>query len=994
MIDGLNLDLFYNVTAQVLIHFWWQGLVVALLTIFLLKVGNFRSPFVRYYITLGGFVLMLACPIITGVIAFENYEAVVKKQPIPIGTRFNAEIPVDSQLITNATISNQNALDNGLLARINAVIERFQFPILICWLCGIVLMMMRMSVSWYGCKRLQWSSSSLSKSLARRFDLLKSRMKAPSAVAIRSAKNLNQAVAVGLIKPMVLIPASWLSEIPLKSLEAIVAHELAHIRRFDLWVNMLQRIVESLFFYHPAVWWISRRIRVEREMCCDKIASEAINDPVTYAKTLSQIATIQFDASTNLSFGVNFLGGPKMLLLARIKNVLTPDTQPKFGAGVAALSMALLLALPVFGWAAIHATVQQEDEKSINEERKRAEEAERAAREKAIAWLRAQADELAEESKQEQRRNDERMHELALKMQEMQQRKEIEQKAKAEHARALEQARKLHMAHLQRLEQQEAIGNDAKQKLHQMQLEIEKLQSEGKSKAAKQKLQQLDLAREKMEIEKLRAMQQEAQSSGQAKELVERSLALSKKLKAQHSKAAQEDLKAALAEMKSRMAEQEAQIASLKAALAHAHAQGALKNSQGEAIKKLLESQARQSDQKLQLMHEKALRETMQEKLKQELMKEKSDSDAAEAQRRALEAELRAMKQRMEDSKSKSDKAKREAEEIKKALGRKERPGQPSYLERAAAADLQRATISEQLAELKMALVEVQQNKSDRHPESKAIIDRIRMLEQVMQKLKVEQKKKGGEKSKQDKAPSESPSDFQYKESDFTEKHRIQNPHHVDLTLSRGIRAHVDLASAQNCANCHQPMASSFRVIDSNLCPTIQSMKAQAEQEKRQAISDKNAKRHIDQLNEQIRVLREEIRRLKEDRSNSNIREDQDLMLQKRIDLKIDPNVELKKSGNDILSNEEILLDLKIVPSKDKSDKIKQRPKGNNIKHSAEAQVDFPIDSGVKIKPDTDDEVEVIENVLIDFDTKVEKKKKRTPQNDKTKPKSADKNTV
>lgn len=985
MIDGLNLDLFYNVVAQVLIHFWWQGLVVALLTIFLLKVGNFRSPFVRYYITLGGFVLMLVCPIITGVIAFENYEAVVKKQPVPIDTRFNAEILVDSQLTTNATISAHNALDNGLLARINAVIERFQFPILICWLCGIVLMMMRMSVSWYGCKRLQWSSSSLSKSLARRFDLLKSRMKAPSAVAIRSAKNLNQAVAVGLIKPMVLIPASWLSEIPLKSLEAIVAHELAHIRRFDLWVNMLQRIVESLFFYHPAVWWVSRRIRVEREMCCDNIASDAINDPVTYAKTLSQIATIQFDASTNLSFGVNFLGGPKMLLLARIKNVLTPDTQPKFGAGVAALSMALLLALPVFGWAAIHATVQQEDEKSVNEERKRAEEAERAAREKAIAWLRAQADELAEESTQQQQRNAERMHELALKMQEMQQRNEIDQKAKAEHARALEQARKLHMAHLQKLKQQDAIGNDAKQKLHQMQLEIEKLQSEGKSKAAKQKLQQLDLAREKMEIERLRAMQQKAQNSDQAKELVERNLALSKKLKAQHSKAAQEDLKAALAEMKSRMAEQEAQIASLKAALAHAHAQGALKNNQGEAIKKLLESQARQNDQNLQLMHEKALREAMQQKLKQELMKEKSDSDAVEAQRRALEAELRAMKQRMEDSKSNSDKAKREAEEIKKALGLKER---------AAAADMQRATVSQQLAELKMALVEVQQNKTDRHPETKAIIDRIRMLEEVMQKLKVEQKKKGEDKSKQDKAPSESPSDFQYKERDFTEKRRPQDPHHVDLTLSRGIRAHVDLASAQNCANCHQPMASSFRVIDSNLCPTIQAMKAQAEQEKRQAIFDKNAKRHIDQLNEQIRVLREEIRRLKENRSNSNIREDQDLLLQKQIEFKIDPNIELKKSGNDILSNEQILLDFKIVPNMDKSDKIKQGDKDYNLNHSAKEEVDYKINSAVKIKPETDDVIEVIENVLIDFDTKVEKKKKRTPQNDKTKPKSADKNTV
>jgi UDP-N-acetylmuramoyl-L-alanyl-D-glutamate--2,6-diaminopimelate ligase len=71
---------------------------------------------------------------------------------------------------------------------------------------------------------------------------------------------------------MVLLPVCWLTEMTPEVLEAVVAHELAHVRRWDLWVNLFQRLVETLLFYHPAVWWVSRRVRLEREMCCDELA--------------------------------------------------------------------------------------------------------------------------------------------------------------------------------------------------------------------------------------------------------------------------------------------------------------------------------------------------------------------------------------------------------------------------------------------------------------------------------------------------------------------------------------------------------------------------------------------------------------------------------------------------------------------------------------------------------------------------------------------------
>ncbi|MCK4850448.1 MAG: hypothetical protein KAT11_03810, partial [Phycisphaerae bacterium] len=94
---------------------------------------------------------------------------------------------------------------------------------------------------------------------------------------------------VGWLKPVILIPASSLMGISPQQLEAVLLHELAHIRRFDYPVNLLQTLAETLGFYHPAVWWVSRRIRVERENCCDDVAVQALGDKLRYARALARM---------------------------------------------------------------------------------------------------------------------------------------------------------------------------------------------------------------------------------------------------------------------------------------------------------------------------------------------------------------------------------------------------------------------------------------------------------------------------------------------------------------------------------------------------------------------------------------------------------------------------------------------------------------------------------------------------------------------------------
>src|SRR4029453_5895889 len=93
-----------------------------------------------------------------------------------------------------------------------------------------------------------------------------------SVIAIVQSSAVSVPVIVGWLKPTIVVPIAALSSLTPSQIEALIAHEVAHIRRHDYLVNLLQSTVEALLFYHPAVWWLSRRMRAERELCCDDLA--------------------------------------------------------------------------------------------------------------------------------------------------------------------------------------------------------------------------------------------------------------------------------------------------------------------------------------------------------------------------------------------------------------------------------------------------------------------------------------------------------------------------------------------------------------------------------------------------------------------------------------------------------------------------------------------------------------------------------------------------
>ena len=140
-----------------------------------------------------------------------------------------------------------------------------------------------------------------------------------AAFAVLESARVTVPTLVGWLRPVVLVPAAALSGLTTYQLQAVLAHELAHIRRHDYLVNLLQSVVETLLFYHPAVWWVSSEVRAEREHCCDDLAVEVCGDRLVYVSALAELTSIERRA-----FALAATDGS---LVSRVRRILGRSTQ-------------------------------------------------------------------------------------------------------------------------------------------------------------------------------------------------------------------------------------------------------------------------------------------------------------------------------------------------------------------------------------------------------------------------------------------------------------------------------------------------------------------------------------------------------------------------------------------------------------------------------------------------------------------------------------------
>jgi beta-lactamase regulating signal transducer with metallopeptidase domain len=311
----------------VLGHFLWQAAAVAAALMVGLRLLRSATAGARYAVLLGALAAMAACPVVTAIVmprsVGQTFLSVPGERRTPVSGQARMPVPPSPEagaaLAAGGNGSGGSAAEaartlaagqarmpvpprrgapaTGLPeARASALAESGWMESAAPWavaayLLGVLLMLGRVGAILVGGQRLRRASSRVDdpKILAALSRAARA-MGMAFTPAVAFCRRVGVPAVVGVLRPMILLPLALGSGLSAAQIEMVLAHELAHIRRWDGLVNLLQRLIEAALFFHPAVWWVSRRIRIEREHCCDDLVLRAGGEPLDYADTLVRMA--------------------------------------------------------------------------------------------------------------------------------------------------------------------------------------------------------------------------------------------------------------------------------------------------------------------------------------------------------------------------------------------------------------------------------------------------------------------------------------------------------------------------------------------------------------------------------------------------------------------------------------------------------------------------------------------------------------------------------
>jgi beta-lactamase regulating signal transducer with metallopeptidase domain len=318
-----------------LVHFLWQGAAIASLVACLTLALRRATPQARYLAACFGLLLMLAAPPLTfralGVASDEAPSAA----PAPVlPTPEVAALPEPAPRVVAESASS---------ASIGGGVEPLLPGLVLLWGAGVVTLCVRSIGGFALVRRLRRAGLSAPPAgLEATLERLAARLAVRRAVRLYESALVGVPTVVGWLRPAILVPASALTGLTAHQLELILAHELAHVRRHDYLVNLVQSVAETLLFYHPAVWWVSSRMRVEREHCCDDLAVAACGSAVRYARALVELEGLCAEAPA-LAMAAN--GGSLVDRIARL--VGRADEPSRAARGLAAALAVASLATAV-----------------------------------------------------------------------------------------------------------------------------------------------------------------------------------------------------------------------------------------------------------------------------------------------------------------------------------------------------------------------------------------------------------------------------------------------------------------------------------------------------------------------------------------------------------------------------------------------------------------------------------------------------------------------
>ncbi|MBH1995558.1 MAG: serine hydrolase [Burkholderiales bacterium] len=285
---GIELGKLVPALGWVLLYFVWQGLIVGAVSAVLLWLLRHASARWRYAVCALALLLCLCIP-------------TVHLLSLLSGTSL-AQLPMAAPPAWRAAL------------------QAWMPALVLAWSAGVGLMSLRLclGLAWVG--RLRRQAVAAPAIWQARLDALALRMGLHRRLPLKLHAGLASPVTVGFWRPVILLPAALLSGMPVALLEALLAHELAHVRRWDYLVNLLQSVAEALLFFHPVVWWLSARMRAEREQVADALAAQALQDPQQLATALHALS-LHTAAPQHSGLLMSARGGA---LLTRIERLMAP----------------------------------------------------------------------------------------------------------------------------------------------------------------------------------------------------------------------------------------------------------------------------------------------------------------------------------------------------------------------------------------------------------------------------------------------------------------------------------------------------------------------------------------------------------------------------------------------------------------------------------------------------------------------------------------------
>jgi beta-lactamase regulating signal transducer with metallopeptidase domain len=319
-----------------LLHFLWQGvLVAALYALARALAGGRISARGRYAIACASLLAMTVAPALT------YWWLGNSGQAARIGdlTDWGARQLAPGVAYSPVTDPWQQAMPGIVMA----------------WFAGAAACSLRLLMGFISAAALRRSRHApVRTEWQQTLDRLIERMHVSRSVRLLATDRVDSPSVIGWLRPVILAPVGVLCGLAPEQVEALLAHELAHVRRHDYLVNVLQGIAESLLFYHPAVWWISNQIRAEREHCCDDLAVAASGDVLVYARALAELESMRpahFKAALSANDGS---------LLRRIRRLTNPVAAHSPAGWGAAWSLGALLLLGIAGVAVTGAQGQSQ----------------------------------------------------------------------------------------------------------------------------------------------------------------------------------------------------------------------------------------------------------------------------------------------------------------------------------------------------------------------------------------------------------------------------------------------------------------------------------------------------------------------------------------------------------------------------------------------------------------------------------------------------------